>query len=582
MRSAEVPAASPENVPPRQPAAERPIDSASEPAARDPHRQAVLVLLALGVTLLLVHALAAPIVALAFRSTDDSYYYFNVARNIVLGHGATFDGINQTNGFHPLWMLVILPIFGALPEDPLRALRGVYCLIAVLAGITGWLAWRVSARTAGGAAGLLVLPLLAIPVFLNPLLNGLETGLLILMLFALMLAAERYELLALAAPAPHNLLLGALLAGVFLARVDSVFIVAAVFGAILVRGLSSPATRAAAGAKLIVLGGAFGALVLPYFTWNLMSFGHLIPISGDLKSSFPRAQLQLQDFHDIGALAGVASLLFSTISLPLLMRWSRSPRAQQPPRIAIPQILVPIWVGCVFHFLHTVLFMRWGTHWWHYSAYGPLAVVLLVAVFAALQKRVPGRPVLAILFAGLVVAAALGTVFDMRLRGEGHRAWYTSARWARDHLPEDAVIGMRECGLFGYFCGRPTVNLDGVINGYDYQEALRDHRLRAYLAACHITHIADFRARYENGRFVIALPANLYGEPGGAIVAPREAEIHASEEYGTPSDRTSRAPGSGGFRVAIWDVRKVEIVDDARSLSRRPAPHATARVQAAR
>ena len=37
---------------------------------------------------------------------DDAYYYFKVAQNISEGHGSTFDGINRTNGYHPLWMAV--------------------------------------------------------------------------------------------------------------------------------------------------------------------------------------------------------------------------------------------------------------------------------------------------------------------------------------------------------------------------------------------------------------------------------------------------------------------------------------------
>ncbi|RIK27074.1 MAG: hypothetical protein DCC54_04475, partial [Anaerolineae bacterium] len=42
---------------------------------------------------------------------DDAYYYFKVAQNISEGLGSTFDGINPTNGYHPLWMLVCIPIF---------------------------------------------------------------------------------------------------------------------------------------------------------------------------------------------------------------------------------------------------------------------------------------------------------------------------------------------------------------------------------------------------------------------------------------------------------------------------------------
>jgi hypothetical protein len=38
---------------------------------------------------------------------DDAFYYFAIARRISLGQGSTFDGISRTNGYHPLWLLVL-------------------------------------------------------------------------------------------------------------------------------------------------------------------------------------------------------------------------------------------------------------------------------------------------------------------------------------------------------------------------------------------------------------------------------------------------------------------------------------------
>ena len=63
---------------------------------------------------------------------DDAYYYFKVAQNISEGHGSTFDGINPTNGYHPLWMLVCIPIFVLARFDLILPLR---ILILVLAGL---------------------------------------------------------------------------------------------------------------------------------------------------------------------------------------------------------------------------------------------------------------------------------------------------------------------------------------------------------------------------------------------------------------------------------------------------------------
>ncbi|MEK6239224.1 MAG: hypothetical protein N2C14_31285 [Planctomycetales bacterium] len=51
---------------------------------------------------------------------DDSFYYFEIARNLAEGHGSTFDRIEQTNGYHPLWVAVCAPVF-ALGLDGFRA-----------------------------------------------------------------------------------------------------------------------------------------------------------------------------------------------------------------------------------------------------------------------------------------------------------------------------------------------------------------------------------------------------------------------------------------------------------------------------
>ena len=66
-------------------------------------------------------------------SLDDSFYYFQIARNLAEGKFSTFDGgITRTNGYHPVWMLLITPFYWMF--DPETALFGIkafeYLLIA--------------------------------------------------------------------------------------------------------------------------------------------------------------------------------------------------------------------------------------------------------------------------------------------------------------------------------------------------------------------------------------------------------------------------------------------------------------------
>lgn len=54
---------------------------------------------------------------------DDAFYYYKVAQNILAGHGSSFDGINLSNGYHPLWMVVCISVFWLSKFDLMLPLR---------------------------------------------------------------------------------------------------------------------------------------------------------------------------------------------------------------------------------------------------------------------------------------------------------------------------------------------------------------------------------------------------------------------------------------------------------------------------
>lgn len=74
---------------------------------------------------------------------DDAYYYFKVAQNIAEGHGSTFDGINITNGYHPLWMLICIPIFALAKYDLILPLRILLMVVAVIHAATSVMIYRL-------------------------------------------------------------------------------------------------------------------------------------------------------------------------------------------------------------------------------------------------------------------------------------------------------------------------------------------------------------------------------------------------------------------------------------------------------
>ncbi|MBM4043131.1 MAG: hypothetical protein FJ290_31970, partial [Planctomycetes bacterium] len=78
---------------------------------------------------------------------DDAYYYFKVARNVVAGQGATFDGIHPTNGYHPLWMGMLVPVAGVV-KDPLLFVRVALGLGVALSLLSAILLHRLVERVA--------------------------------------------------------------------------------------------------------------------------------------------------------------------------------------------------------------------------------------------------------------------------------------------------------------------------------------------------------------------------------------------------------------------------------------------------
>jgi hypothetical protein len=526
------------------------------------------VLVAVGLVVLarIVYLALAPVAGLTFRSTDDSYYYFGVARNIVLGNGVTFDGMNPTNGWHPLWMLMLLPIYKLTAASPELALRVVFSLVAVIAGATFWTAYRVLGLWMERLIALLASSLLLAPMFLNAMLNGLETGVLILLMLVTVWHTARHDLFSPRTSWSRDALLGALLGLVFLARLDSAFFVMA-FGLVIVGRWARECRRdremgpAALIRKAVISGGVFLLVAAPYVIWNRMTFGHIVPISGAVKSSFPEIAFRLERLLGFHALYGVMQLAVATVALIVLEIW----HFRRPQHYRVPSVLWALWLGAILHFAYSMLFMRWAAHWWHYASYIPL-VLLSVGLLLERVRAWLKLPAVAwrLALGGALAVCVAGMWADARLRGEHHEPWLAAALWTRDNLPPDAVVGMMDCGLYGYFNGHRTVNLDGVINGYAFQEALRDGRFSEFLASCGVTHIADYHVNYRDGRFSINVPARLHRAPGAQIVATPDAEVHRSEPY------RHVAAKHGETRFVIWKLEGLTIHDQAPPRTTRP------------
>jgi hypothetical protein len=124
---------------------------------------------------------------------DDAYYYFKVAQNISEGRGSTFDGINPSNGYHPLWMLICIPIFALARFDVILPLRVLLLVMSTLSVSTAILFYRLLGKVFHPIIGAFAAVYWAFTygILVRVYQQGLETG--IAIFFVVLLVYKLYE-----------------------------------------------------------------------------------------------------------------------------------------------------------------------------------------------------------------------------------------------------------------------------------------------------------------------------------------------------------------------------------------------------
>lgn len=171
--------------------------------------------------------------SIAFRSdealiryfnADDAYYYYQTALNAVRGNGISFDGIARSNGYHPLWMLVCVPVFALASISKFLPLRVLVVILSLLFSGSGYLVYRILLKYTHRTFSLLGLALwlFSLTIYRKTAMMGLESGISSFFLLLLFWLAVEWE----ANPKRSLWWVGAAALLALLGRLDNVFFVA--------------------------------------------------------------------------------------------------------------------------------------------------------------------------------------------------------------------------------------------------------------------------------------------------------------------------------------------------------------------
>ncbi len=309
-------------------------------------------------------------------------------------------------------------------------------------------------------------------------------------------------------------------------------------------------------------------VVTPYLAYNLVQFGHMMPISGAVKGTFPRVSWDMGSLGRVGTVAawgGLGSVLLSLF----------------PGRRLVRLLLATLGAGVVTHALYVVLFTEHYTFWpWYYVA----GVVNLAVLGAAVLDRVEratsearwtptARAAAGLATALLVLASSsYGWLKAYPSLGAGsirpgltlnqYRWPNELGRWMDRSLPAEAgVLAYDYPGSLAFFSTLRILPVDGLINDFAYDDQIVRQGIAGYMCTHDIEYYFGPMLR-EARRFgpsqelmlrplggglqEVRVSAPLSKRPAGSIVIDDDdLVVEAKAVVGDPA----RTP-----RLAVWRV----------------------------
>ena len=474
---------------------------------------------------------------------DDAYYYLGVARHIVAGEGSSATGLVATNGYHPLWMAVLVPL-AALFRDGDNLVVAVAFVQAALWAVGVREVARIGRAVGSEAAAGVALVAFAVPVVLtgHTAFAGMESALVV----PLLLTIARRALEGRTGPG-DDVRLGLLLALLVLARLDTAISAVPL-------GLWLAARGGGAGADVVRralrLAAPPAVVLAAYMVASQLLFGTPTPVSGQAKglgapflNTEPLVQF-LQAGRVVGhpMWAGAAALVLVAGAVAVV---SRPERREDAAGMSLATLAVALVTGEALLLTYLVVATSYPVWpWYHYLLPCILLFAVLVLVRAALDGRLVGERACLLAVGGFLVVQAAVT---FRPEEGGYPGSVHASRYVREQLPDDAVLAMGDrAGIFGFLAERPLLHLEGLTADADYLDDMEHGAVADRMAAEGVDYYVH------------------YGAPGQAVtVDGRECQrFHEPEKGGGPKsaivvcdDDRLFTSGTADDSIAIWAFR---------------------------
>lgn len=472
---------------------------------------------------------------------DDAYYYLVIARHIAETGVSTFDGQSLSNGYHPLWMAVLV-LQNLVVGESLLVTFTIEALL--ISGALFMILRRAPVVDSPASVGFSVVFL----VLMTPLvMRAMEISLAV---FCIALLVEAIEL---AKARGDGWILGLACAAVVGARIDAAFFIAPIL-------LFAPVSRRARLQALAVMA-ALGAV---YGLANLAIFGAATPISSGIKSlgglqlNHPLLHQLEQVFHgsETGSLYILMALAFAVS--PVIARLAR------PDSVARTFAIGSAIGGAIYvaKLLFASSWVIWS--WYNFALLFPMIAGLYVTV--ELLGRWRGGAAWPVWTVRAVGVAGLGIALLLASKGltrafrvdTGYAAIndMAVARFAPVLRGQRVAMGDR-AGSFARVYPGPVVQLEGLVNDKAYFAAVkRRDDVTQLLCDRGVRFVVDYEVDLPRtyGPHRIQIFRTVLTQAKGPTLV-----VHGADEVGRVSDLShldTQAPGDEPDNTLyLWRLR---------------------------
>lgn len=492
---------------------------------------------------------------------DDAYFYPQIADQIVQGHGSTFHQYSFTNGYQPLWMVFSIIAAGIAQGDKILLLHILGAFQAAFLLMTLYYLFNLTlvARLRFFSAGLAFLTIIMLTV------GGLRLFEAHLAIALQMAAFYLFIRLWQCEPTLNDLAACSMLLGmIFLARTDAFFLSAS-YGIVL--GLKICKEQKPLLQKVLRIGFlAVPAILIAvlYMSFNRLAFGHPVPISGVIKSSYPHIS------WDWGAL-GMQGKYIVASTLTLLAASLYCAQRQKD----MQALFTVAFLAVALHAAYIMCF-SWGSQWHYTTAFAIFPVCLQFLLTRLWQKtrhsKVFKAGVCSATFVVLGLMVVVGYLksyyyFSVSLLAAGKEALVLPVGKSprlqlvdevnRNIPPGEGLAVFDSPGVLAYFTHVRVLPIDGLVNDREYDSSLLEDGFVDYLNKHNIHYFMAANLapgqEYHSATLRVLRKGDKQVNTVYAPIQKKSAGTFSLSDSQIVFDGPNPIPGSSAFtKVSVW------------------------------